>query len=251
MPALAMLSDLMKAFGQISEPVSRRLLRQALGLSLLTFALLWALATLLLSWLGGDLLAWAQARGWDGFWLATIEWIYAAAAVSGVLITTFLVFPAVAILIMTLLLDPICDAVEQRWYPGLPTAREQPWAEMLWDAARLTGATIALNLLFLPLYLILLFFPPFNLFVFFGLNGYLLGREYFEVAAVRRLESVEARALRRRHFGRVFAAGVIIALLFSVPLVNLFMPIVATAFMVHRFHALSGLEAGRRGGVGL
>ena len=67
MPALAMLSDLMKAFGQISEPVSRRLLRQALGLSLLTFALLWALATLLLSWLGGDLLAWAQARGWDGF----------------------------------------------------------------------------------------------------------------------------------------------------------------------------------------
>ena len=95
---------------------------------------------------------------------------------------------------MTLLLDPICETVEQRWYPGLPNARAQPWAEMLWNAARLTGITLALTLLFLPLYLILLFFPPFNLFVFFGLNGYLLGREYFEVAAARRLESGEARA---------------------------------------------------------
>src|SRR5690625_6640161 len=102
-----MLSDLMKAFGQISEPASRKLLRHALGLSVLTFALLWALATLLLSWLGGDLLAGAQARGWEGFWLTTIEGIYAAAAASGVLITTFLLFPAVAVRTMTLLLDPI------------------------------------------------------------------------------------------------------------------------------------------------
>lgn len=243
-----MLSDLMKAFGQLADPASRRLLRQALGLSVLTFALLWALATFLLSWLGGELLAWAQSRGWEGFWLTTIEWIYAAAAVSGVLITTFLLFPAVAMLIMTLLLDPICDAVEERWYPGLPPAREQPLTEFLWDAARLTGATVFLNLLFLPLYLILLFLPPFNLFVFYGLNGYLLGREYFEVAAVRRLVSGEVRALRRRHLGKVFVAGVIVALLFSVPLVNLLMPIVATAYMVHRFHAIRGLEASKRGG---
>ncbi|HLS68520.1 MAG TPA: EI24 domain-containing protein [Kiloniellales bacterium] len=243
-----MFSDLMKAFGQLSEPASRRLLRQALGLSVLTFALLWAAATLLLSWLGGELLIWTQARGWEGFWLSIVEWIYAAAAVSGVVITSFLLFPAVAMLIMTLLLDPICEAVEQGWYPDLPPGREQPWAEILWDTARLTGVIVFLNLLFLPLYLVLLFFPPFNLFVFYGLNGYLLGREYFEVAAVRRLQSGEVQALRRRHRGKVFAAGVIIALLFSVPLVNLFMPIVATAYMVHRFHAIRRLEASERGG---
>ncbi|MDF2096510.1 EI24 domain-containing protein [Aquibaculum arenosum] len=246
-----MLSDLMRAFGQLSDPAARRVLWQALGLSLLTFGLLWVGATLGLSWLGEGLVGWAQARGWEGFWLETIEWIYAAAAISGVLVTTFLLFPAVAVLMMTLLLDPICEAVERRWYPQLPEGRSQPWREMLWDAARLTGVTVAVNLVALPLYLILLFFPPFNLFVFYGVNGYLLGREYFEVAGVRRLDSGEVRALRRRNRGSVFAAGVIIALLFTVPLVNLVMPIVATAFMVHRFQTLRVRERSGDGGVGL
>lgn len=248
-PAGAMLSDLMKAFGQLSDPASRRLLRQALGLSLLTFAFLWAGATVGLSWLGGLLLAWAEAQGWSGFWIATVEWVYAAAAFSGVLVTSFLLFPAVAMLIMTVLLDPICEAVERRWYPSLPPGRAQPLREMSLDAARLAGAAVLVNLLALPLYLILLFIPPFNLFVFYGVNGYLLGREYFEVAAVRRLESGQVRALRRQHRGRIFAAGVIIALLFTVPVVNLVMPIVATAFMVHRYEALRRLQRGGATGM--
>ena len=90
----------------------------------------------------------------------------------------------------------------------------------------------------LPLYLLLLFVPPFNLIVFYALNGYLLGREYFEIVGVRRLDDAETRTLRRRHRGRAFMAGVVIAILLTVPLVNLFTPVVATAFMLHVFERL-------------
>ena len=107
--------------------------------------------------------------------------------------------------------------------------------------------TTAANAIFLqtsaPLYLLLLFLPPFNLFVFYLLNGYLLGREYFEIVAVRRLDMATAKRLRRTYRGRVFMAGVVIALLLTVPLVNLITPIVATAFMLHVFEGLRRREA--------
>ena len=97
---------------------------------------------------------------------------------------------------------------------------------------------IAVNLLALPIYLLLLFLPPFNLLVFYMVNGYLLGREYFELVAVRRLEAAEAGRLRRQARGRVLLSGVVIAILLTIPLVNIVMPVVAAAFMVHVFHGL-------------
>jgi uncharacterized protein involved in cysteine biosynthesis len=101
------------------------------------------------------------------------------------------------------------------------------------------GLTILLNLLVLPVYL---FVPGLNFFVFLGLNGYLFGREYFEVVALRRLEPDAARTLRRRFAGRVFLAGAAIAGLFAVPFVNLLAPVVATAFMLHFFEGLPRFE---------
>jgi uncharacterized protein involved in cysteine biosynthesis len=94
---------------------------------------------------------------------------------------------------------------------------------------------LLLNLIVLPIYLI---FPGINLFLFLALNGYLFGRGYFEVVALRRLDAGEARAVRSRFAGRVFLGGVVIAGLFALPLVNLVAPVIATAFMLHIFEAL-------------
>jgi uncharacterized protein involved in cysteine biosynthesis len=71
-----------------------------------------------------------------------------------------------------------------------------------------------------------------------ALNGYLFGRGYFEVVALRRLDAAAAKALRLRFAGRVFFGGVVIAGMFALPLVNLVAPVIATAFMVHVFEAL-------------
>ena len=124
-------------------------------------------------------------------------------------------------------------------YPGQVPARRAPIREILATTLRLMGLTILLNLLALPVYLLA---PGINVLLFLGLNGYLFGREYFEVVALRRLDVAEARRMRQRFGARVFAGGVVIAALFALPLVNLVAPVIATAFMVHIFQELRRRE---------
>ncbi len=75
--------------------------------------------------------------------------------------------------------------------------------------------------------LMLLFIPGINIIAFFLVNGYLLGREFFEFAAMRFRSAEEAKLLRSRHSGTVFAAGLVIALFLAVPIVNLLTPLFA------------------------
>ena len=90
---------------------------------------------------------------------------------------------------------------------------------------------VVLNLVMLVFLLI----PPLFPFVFYGVNGYLLGREFFELVALRRIGLEEVRNLRKAHRGRLFLAGIVIAFLFTVPGLNLVAPVIATAVMVHLF----------------
>lgn len=172
--------------------------------------------------------------------LASFEtgWVETVAEISGVVGVTVLVilfFPAVISMVIGLFLEDVAEAVEARHYPDLPAAREQPIVEALLVGLRLAGATVLLNLVLLPLTLLI---PGLNFVVYFAVNGYLLGREYFELAALRRMDPVEARRLRAAHGGRIFLAGVVITILLVIPVVNLFMPVVATAFMIHIFERL-------------
>ncbi len=182
--------------------------------------------------------AWLAAKGSGGFWSGLIEWLFGAAGIFAVLIASFFLFPAVMVMALSFLLEDVAAAVERRHYPGLPPARLQPWREAVVGALAFAGVTVALNLLFLPVYLLLLVAPPLNLFVFYLLNGYLLGREYFELVALRRLDAAAVKRMRRGHRGRVLLAGAVIAFLLTLPLVNLLMPIVATGFMLHVFERL-------------
>ena len=90
----------------------------------------------------------------------------------------------------------------------------------------------------------LLWVPIVNLAAFFVVNGYLLGREYFEFAALRYREEADAKALRSRYGGRVMAAGLIIAAFLAVPILNLLTPLFAAAFMVHLHHRVAEKEGG-------
>ena len=75
------------------------------------------------------------------------------------------------------------------------------------------------------------------------MNGFLLGREYFQVAAMRREGRSGAAALRRRHAGTIWLAGVLMALPLSIPLLNLFVPILGAATFTHLYHRLTGRGA--------
>ena len=96
--------------------------------------------------------------------------------------------------------------------------------------------------------LFLLLIPGVNLIAFYLGNGYLLGREYFELAAMRHLPPAEVKNLRRANRLTVFLSGLVIAAIASVPILNLITPIFATGFMVRMYKSLArsaGLTSAR------
>lgn len=234
----AMFAAFSRAVAQCSDPAFRSVLLRAVGISLGLFILLWIGAGFLLSWLGGLLLDWLAAAGATGFWVEVLDWAVGALGVAGVLVASFILFPACIVIVIELMLEDIARAVERKYYPALPAAREQPWREVLRASLAFAGLSIAVNLLALPFYLLLLFLPPLNLVLFYAINGLLFGREYFELVALRRFDAPRTRRLRRRYCGRLFLAGVVIAIMMTLPFVNLIAPIIATGFMLHVFETL-------------
>ncbi|WP_299438970.1 EI24 domain-containing protein [uncultured Rhodospira sp.] len=146
-------------------------------------------------------------------------------------------FPAVVTAFVGLFLERVAEAVERRHYPKLPAAREVPIGESIAGALSFALVAVGLNVLALPLYI---FLPAFNLAIYLLLNGYLLGREYHELVAARRLDRSRLTGERRQHRWRIMLAGVVVAGLMLVPVANLLAPVVATAFMVHIVQALRG-----------
>jgi uncharacterized protein involved in cysteine biosynthesis len=216
-----MLAALAKAIGQMHDPAFRAVLWRAFAWSAVAFFALLALAWWLV----------VSTRLFDWFWLEAV--VDALGWVAG-LIVAVLLFPAVAVTVVSFMLEEVARAVEARHYPELPPAREQPVAEAASGAIRLALLALLLNALALPLY----FVPVLNIFVFYGLNGYLLGREYFELVGVRRLDAGAVRSLWRRHRGRLCVAGVVITFLLSLPVVGWAMPTIAAAFALHLFEGL-------------
>jgi uncharacterized protein involved in cysteine biosynthesis len=103
-----MFAALSKAIQQCSDPTFRRVLLRSLGFSVVVFVLLWIVAGLLLSWGGGWLLDWMDPQG---FWRDTLEVLFGAAGVGGVLFASFILFPAVMVMVMSFLLEDIAEAV--------------------------------------------------------------------------------------------------------------------------------------------
>ena len=85
---------------------------------------------------------------------------------------------------------------------------------------------------------LVLYFTPLAPFVFYGLNGFLLGREYYRMIALRRLGHAEAKSAYRRNFATIWAAGALMAVPLTVPIVNLLVPILGVATFTHLFHRL-------------
>jgi CysZ protein len=216
-----LLTAFVRAVKQLGDPAIRRVLWISLGLSLLTFLLLWSGVGYLLTHTV----------------FFKIGWLDTAIDVLGGFATLFLswlLFPAVVSITIGFFLEAVAAAVERRHYPDLPPVRSQPLEEVLASSVKLFGVMLLLNLIMLPFLLI----PPLFPFVFYGVNGYLLGREYFELVAFRRLDPVRARLLRRRHGRTLFTAGVLIAFLLTIPIINLLTPLIGTSAMVHVFERI-------------
>jgi uncharacterized protein involved in cysteine biosynthesis len=157
------------------------------------------------------------------------------AAVGGVLVLSVFLMVPVAAAVVGFFLEAIAEAVEGRHYPDLGPARTVGLAAQVGDAARFFGLVVAVNLMALAVYLVV---APLAPLVFWIVNGFLLGREYFQLVALRRVDRAEAAALRRKHFATIWLTGTAMAVPLSIPLVNLVVPIAGVAVFTHQFHRL-------------
>ncbi|MBZ9854926.1 sulfate transporter family protein [Mesorhizobium sp. CA13] len=218
------------AAGQLFSPEFRAVFLKTLGLTVLALVALWFGLTSLVEWLA---LPWLHTLfpglpSWAG-WLGGI--IAAIALAFGM---ALLIAPVTAV-VAGLFLDDIADVVERTDYPGDPPGRAMPALRSLVLAIKFFGIVVLGNIVALLLLLV----PGVNIAAFFIVNGYLLGREFFEFAAMRFRPEEEARALRRNHAGTVFLAGLVIAAFLAVPVLNLVTPLFAAAMMVHLHKAIS------------
>lgn len=209
------------SLSDLFEPHPRRVLLFSLLGTVLLMAALWVGATWLL-----------QLFHYSGLtWLDRTIGVLGSA---GALVLAWIMFPAMSALVMGFFLDGVARAVEQLHYPDLPPARQQSLGEILNVSLRLGLLAIVVNLIALPFY----FLPAINLLVYYGLNGYLVAKEYFILIALRRLDVSAANAVWRRYRSRLILAGVVVALSLSLPVVNLAAPVWAAALMLHLFEGL-------------
>lgn len=214
-----------RALAQLPDPAFRGVLVKSLVISLIVFVLL-----------GAGLWAALLVVPTTGYtWL---DWAITALSSLGSLLGLMLLFPAVMTAAIGIFLDNIAEAVERRYYADETPGRPLATLPAVGSALRFLGLVLVVNILLLPLYAILLFFPPLLYGLSLLVNGYLVGREYFEAVAFRYQSRAEATQLRRRRRGDVWLCGVLIVLLLTIPLVNFLVPIVATAFMVHVYKRL-------------
>lgn len=202
---------------------------QMFGIVLLSLGL--TLLALTLFVIGATWAALALSASFAGEWSGPLVWFSGFASFA---IAWFL-FPGIMPVIVNFFDDRIARTIERQDYPRAVPRENLPFWPEFWHDARFTAKALLLNLLALPFY----FIPVLQFVVFYGLNGHLLGKEFFLMAARRYMPVSEAEALRKTHSRTVWMGGALLALGATLPLFNLIAPVWGIALMTHLFHRVS------------
>ncbi|SRR6266404_1077661 len=208
------------ALRQLGDPRLRSIIWQSLALSIVLQALL-------------GVLAWWALQS-----LATFEWNWLNVAIKwlgggAVAVLALMFFPASFGIVISIFLEKIADIVEAEYYPQLGKAPGISVAAGLWSGLVFLVALVVLNLLMLPLYLAALFIAGLGAVLFYGVNGWLTGRLYYEQVALRRLKLREVTAWRKANPGVLWLMGVVLVFLGTIPILNLIVPVLGVVAMVH------------------
>jgi len=238
-----------KALAEILSPPMRSILWRSIGLALVLITVVSIGLQRLLSWLATSGEGWAEASLGPASHtpLYVLSWILSVAAGLGIVFGAILLMPAITSLVASFFVDEIADHVEREHYPAERPGVALPFALATQQGVKTALLTILVYLIALPF----VFVAGVGFIAFFIATAWLLGREYFALAAMRFRSPEDARAMRRDHATTIFVAGLIIAAFVSIPIVNLATPLFGMAFMVHMHKLLSGprpelLEPARR-----
>lgn len=233
-----MLDAAVKALSQMLSPPMRSILWRSIGLALVLIVVLAIGLQRLLSWFATYGEVWLEGLlgpSWHTS-LDVLAWIISIAAGLGVVFGSVFLMPAITSLVASFFVDDVADIVEREYYPAERPGTALPFNQAIAEGIKTALLTILVYLIALPL----VFLAGAGFLVFFLAAAWLLGREYFELAAMRFRSPEDAKAMRRDNAATIFTAGLFIAAFVSIPVVNLATPIFAMAFMVHMHKRLSG-----------
>ena len=208
---------LLLGIAQLDDPACFGVLARSIGLALLAYIVL-----LLLSiWGVREALALVHWPGWLGAIIATL----------GVALLAIWLFLPTVLVIATFYIDRIAQAVDRRYYAWLPPPDPAILPVQLYDGLALALQVLLLN--GLALLLALLPIPGVGLVLAVLVSGWAIGRGLFVTVAMRRMGRTQARELYNRNRFAVLLPGLLLALASTLPGVNLLVPVVGTATMVH------------------
>ena len=233
-----MLTAAARALSQILSPPMRSILWKSIGLALVLIVVLGIGMQRVLSWLATSGEIWAEGMlgpGWHTS-LDVLAWMLSIAAGLSVLAGAIFLMPAITSLVASLFVDDIAEIVEREHYPAERLGAALPFGIAMTEGVKTALLTIVVYLVALPF----VFLAGAGFIVFYLATAWLLGREYFELAAMRFRPPAEAKAMRQANGMTVFIGGLIIAGFVSIPIVNLATPLFGMAFMVHLHKRLSG-----------
>jgi CysZ protein len=236
-----MLDAAVKALSQMFTQPLRRVLLKAVGLALLLIVIIGIGLQRVLAALAANGANWAeQTSGMapHAAW-ATLAWVLSIMAGLGIITGALFLMPAVTAFVGSFFVDEVADVVEREHYPAETPGRALPLFRALIEGVKFALLALAVYLCALPFLLL----AGLGVVILFLASAYLLGREYFELAAMRFRPPAEAKAMRKTHATYIFLAGMVIAVFVSIPVVNLATPIFAMAFMVHMHKTISGRRA--------
>ena len=240
-----MLDDAINAITQIFAPPLRAVLWKTIGLALALVVVAGiVLERLIVHLLGASGAAMESTLGPQAHAPASaMAWLVSIAAGLGIVAGSIFLMPAVTAVVGGFFADRIADEVEREHYPADPPGNAVPLWLALWEGFKTALLALLIYLCAVPL----LLFAGFGAVIFFLATAYILGREYFELAAMRFRPPAEAKRLRKRNAAKVYLGGLFIAAFVSIPIVNLATPLFAMALMVHLHKRLSGRKMVARG----
>jgi uncharacterized protein involved in cysteine biosynthesis len=235
-----MLAAAIKALEQMFSPSFRKVLWKSIGLALVLLVVVGIGLQRLIAWLitgGGGWVETTLGPNAHGP-VNALEWVLAIAAGFGLIAGIVFLMPAVTSLVAGFFSDEIAEQVERAHYPADPPGTAVPIARALIEGVKAAALAILVYLVALPF----LFVAGLGAVIFFLANAFLLGRVYFELAAMRFHPVKDAKRLRKAHHGTAFTGGLLIAAFVSIPIVNLATPLFGMALRVHVHKRISGVR---------
>lgn len=178
-------------------------------------------------------LVWGLGYAIDHFITDIDGFVAAFIAGAGGLVMAWFMFPLLYPVLVSFFDEQVAEIIDAADYPDQPTATQPFWPTLAHDIL-FTIKALALNIVCLPILLV----PVAGVLFYYGLNGYLLGTQFFRMAAGRRISRKEADFLQKQNFGSIMLTGVMISFLATIPVINLAAPILGVAVMLHMFYLI-------------